>query len=500
MQGDGVRHENVQVMKGGCLYRNLCSVFIVAVLALFLFLLRYDMPLYGDDVNGLVSNNPDSDYLDDRIVEGECELNLDYSLHTTWVKLVESYFTWNGRVITKLVIPLIRMIFSLPDGMNWTMLSLYIMLLQLVMLLLVVRIICGSIKDSMKVPAVILLTGILLFYIPSYSYAYMTRLVMYTFINIYVISVILYLLFYTAIHRVYMKSSDLPETKTIIGINLLGFLAGLSHEAYGVIFGAVLLTQLTRFWLKNYRKISVRYLFMYIGYIVGFCICFFAPGNFNRAQQSHESALRTVPLAKRLLNSIYIHAFVGYKIWIVPVVVLPVLIVLFAVLLRKKILSVKDILAILVNNLDWFMGFIMSAITWGLVARVVSYGMLAANVMLIIGITKFFLELWRLVADRTIMGKGKIERVQNVLAGLSVAMVILLAASNYTDMSAVHQVADEWRENIRIARKVGMEEIEVPAYPKDLDPRFYDLDAINNQSRYDKVACRVAYGTHVVLK
>lgn len=498
-------------MKAGkdkCLYRNLCSILIITVAALFLFQLRYDVPLYGDDIAGMVSNNPDSTYIDDRTVEGECELNLDYSLHTTWVKLVQSYTTWNGRVIAKLVIPVIRMIFSLPDRVSWTMFSLYIMVFQLIMLLVVVSAVCGSIRDGLETPMVVLLAGVLLFYIPSYSYAYMTRLIMYTFTNIYVISVILYLWFYMAVRRVYVNPADLQASaagfsaKTLMGINLLGFFAGLSHEAYGVIFGAVLLTQLVRFWLQNHRRISIRYLFLYAGYLVGFCICFFAPGNFNRAQQSHESALRTVPLIKRIFNSIYIHAFVGYKIWIVPIVVLPILFVFFVVLLKKKILSVKDILTAVTNNLEWFMGFIMSAITWGLVAQVVSYGMLAANAMLIIGVIRMFRELWMLVAERIMTEKkeGTTEKIRNILAGLSVIVVICLVAGNYSDISAVHRTANKWRERIQVARKVGMEEIEVPAYPEGLDYRFYYLEAINNQERYDKVAFQVVFGTHVVIE
>lgn len=491
----------MKALKDKCLYRNLCSIFIITVAALFLFLLRYDVPLYGDDVGGLVLNNPDSDYLDDQVVVGECELNLDYSLHAIWNKIVVSYTTWDGRVMARLVIPVIRMIFSLPDRVNWTLFSLYIMLFQLIMLLVVVNAVCGCIREGLREPVVVLLAGVLLFCIPSYSYAYMTRLIMYTFTNIYVISVILYLLFNMAIRRVYRSPADI-SVKTLIGINLLGFLAGLSHEAYGVIFGAVLLTQLLRFWLQNHRRISIRYLFMYAGCLIGFCICFFAPGNFNRAQQSHESALRTVPLIERLLNSIYVHAFVVYKIWIVPVIVLPILFLLFVVLLKKKILSAKDVLMAVTNNLEWFMGFIMSAITWGLVARVVSYGMLAANALLIIGVIRTFRELWMLVTERIIAEKkeGWTEKIQNILAGLSVIAVIFLAAGNYSDISAVHRTANAWRETIRYARKVGIDEVKVPSYPEGIDYRFYSLEVINNQERYDKVACQVVYGTHVVIE
>ena len=230
-----------------------------------------------------------------------------------------------------------------------------------------------------------------------------------------------------------------------------------------------------------------------------FCICFFAPGNFNRAAQSHESTLRTVSLFSRLCDSIYIHAFVAYKVWILPVIVLPLLIILLAVLIRKKILTVKDILLAVLNNLEWFAGFAMSALTWGLVARVVNYGMLAANVILVIGVIRILRELWILSTGRMMEGNRMLERVHMAAAGLSVAVVVFMAVCNYADMSAVHQVANEWRGNLYLARKVGMEEVLMPAYPEGLDSRFYDLNAINSQGRYDKIACRVVYGTHVVI-
>lgn len=506
MQNEAVRSENMQVVKEKGGYRNLCSVFIIAVLALFLFLLRYDVPLYGDDVGWLVLNDPDSSYLDNTSVEGACTLNLDYSVEMTWEKISFAYSKWDGRVISRAVMPVIRLIFSLPDGANWILFSLYIMVLLLLLLLFMMRMICGSLREGMRTPGIILLTAVLLYMVPEYSYAYMTRLIMYVFANIYVLSVILYLAFYGAIRRVFELSVDRREVnsfltyKVLIRINLIGLLAGLTHEAYGVIFGTVLLTQLVRFWFENHLKISIRYLFMYIGYIIGFCICFFAPGNFNRAQQSHESALGTAPLIERLFNSIYIHAFVAYKIWIVPVIVLPLLVIFIVVLFRKRILTMKDILAAVLNNLEWFFGFAMSAVTWGLVTRVVNYGMLAANAVLIIGVIRVLRELWAIVEERIMVRKGTTEGMHKVLAGVTLAVVVFLVVGSYSEVVSVHGVANVWRENLRVARKVGMEEIRVPAYPEEINPRFYDLNTINGQDRYDKVACQVVYGTRVVIE
>lgn len=496
--------------------KEICSVFIIAGLVLFLFLLRYDIPLYGDDIGGLVANNPDSTYIDNRVVEGECTLDLDFSPGASWNRLRQSYFLWDGRVITKFVTPLVRMIFALPDRFSWAFFSIYIAGMLLIMFLLTIRVICGSISVGMKEPIIVFLTGILLFGVPSYSYAYMPRLIMYTFTNIYVISVILYLIFYMQIRCIYeryeaMQSDDASVDRSdrrlcgilmFIGVNLVGALAGLSHEAYGVIFGVVLLTQMLRFWCIGNWKTRISSMFLYPGYLIGFCICFFAPGNFNRAAQSHESTLRTVPLFTRFFNSAYIHAFVVYKIWIFPVVVLPILAVMMVILLHKKILVGREVLIAVIHNMEWFFGFAMSVVTWGIVARVVSYGMLAANTLLIIGVIRTFRELWMLVTERVIAGKkdGKIEKIQNILAGLSVIAVIFLAAGNYSDVSVVHQTAKEWRGKIRVARKVGMEEIELPAYPEELDTRFYDLGLINNQERYDKISARVVYDTHVVLR
>lgn len=179
--------------------------------------------------------------------------------------------------------------------------------------------------------------------------------------------------------------------------------------------------------------------------------------------------------------------------------VAPVLAILAIVLIGKKILTLKDILSAVMGNLEWFLGFGMSVLTWGLVPRVLNYGMLAANVVLVIGVIRVLLALGGVVTKRIEVQESRMESVQKLLAGFSIAAVVLLAVGRYPQMAAAHQVADVWRENIYLARKVGMEEITVPAYPEDLDSRFYDLDAINSQSRYDKAAYCVVYGTHVVI-
>ncbi|MDE7131185.1 MAG: hypothetical protein K2O65_05240 [Lachnospiraceae bacterium] len=497
-------------MEKTSIYRNICSAIIITFLAFWLFFLRYDVPLYGDDVGWLVSNNPDNTYLDDRVVEGECTLNLDYSLIATWRKIESAYATWDGRVISRVIASLIRWMFSLPDGVNWILFSFYVATIVLVLFLLTIQVICGSMRAGMNAPVLILLTGVLLFIVPSYSYAYMTRLLMYVFTNIYVVSVILYLVFYMLIRRTFGQTADVEaERQTthkeltinrLIGINAIGLLAGLSHEAYGVIFGAVLLTQLVRFWLENHRKISIRYLFMYIGYLAGFCICFFAPGNFNRASQSHESTLRTVTLGRRLFNSIYIHTFVAYKVWILPIIVIPILTLAIIVLLHKRILTWREIIVAVAHNLEWFLGFAMSAVTWGLVARVVNYGMLAANVLLIIGVVRILCEWWRCVVKYYVTKERQINIIRQVSAGISLAVVLIIVAGNCSEFMTVHQTADVWREHIRLARKVGMEEISVPAYPTDLNPKFYEPEVINHQSLYDKPAYRVVYGTRIVLE
>lgn len=491
----------------------MCSVIIAVSFALFLFLLRYDVPLVGDDIGGLVANNPDSSYIDDRVAVGECTLDLDFSLSASWSRLCKSYVSWDGRVVTKLVTPLIRMIFSLPDRVSWMMFGIYIAGMLFILFLLTVRVICGSIKEGMSEPMLVLLTGVLLFCVPSYSYAYMSRLVMYTFTNIYVISVILYLVFYMLIKGVYERYMDAhaddekirrPDGQlygigTLIGINLSGLLAGLSHEAYGVIFGAVLLTQMLRFWYYNPWKIRIRSMFLYPGYLLGFGICFFAPGNFNRAAQSHESTLRTVPFLTRLFNSVYIHTYVAYKIWIVPFIVLPIVAVVMIVLLRQKTLRLKEILLAVAHNLEWFLGFAMSAVTWGIVARVLTYGMLAANVLLMIGVIRTFRELWQLAAKRSLASEKRRRSVRAVLAGISLVTVFCLAGRYYAQTAAVHRTANVWREKIWKIRTVGAEDVKVPAYPEGLDYRFYDVSTINAQNQYDKIAARVVYDTHLIL-
>lgn len=509
MRKEGEKEESLYI---------LCSVLVIVAFAVFFFLLRYDVPLHSDDIKVLVINDPDNQYLDNSVVNGECELDLDYSIGATWRRLGQTYFTWDGRVIGRTVTSLIRMIYTLPDGINWIVFSIYIMLVQLILILITVQTIFGRLRTAVRHPMMILLTAVVIYIIPSYSYAYVSNLIMHLFTDIYVLSVILYLAYYGVIRRIFGLSErrraegvglqkeehsvnkSVITVKALIGINILGLLAGLSHEAYGVIFGTVLLTQLIKFWWSRHRRISVRYLFMYIGYVIGYCICFFAPGNFNRAQQSHEEGLRTVSLFHRMWNSMYIHLFVAYKMWIIPVVVIPLLIICIVILFKKKILTVKDVMSAILNNLEWVAGFAMSVIAWGLVAIVARYGMLAANVILLIGVSRVLYELWCCVSERIMWQKNIIVKMRKILAVCSIVIVFVLFAENYSELMEVHHVASTWREQIYLARRDGLEEIKVPPYPVDImNPKFYKVDHINRQENYDKISYRLIFGTHIVI-
>lgn len=482
-------------MKKAISYRYICSVILLLTVAIFLFVLRYSTPLLGDDIGGLVKNNPDS-YLDDYVSSEECTLDLDFSFTTTFGNAITSYQLWWGRMSKYLLVPLVKFIFTFPDGVNWVLFSIYITAMAMIMFLLIIKTIWSSAEEALDSPMKLLLLGLLVFYIPSYSYAYMTRILMYTFTNIYVFSLILYLWLYCLIRKNLVRKTN-PTVISLIGINIVGLLAGFSHEVNGVLFGIILLIQLIRYFLEQKdkkEKFQYQKFFLYIGFVIGYCGCFFAPGNFNRAGQSHESTLQSISLWNRIGNSVYIHAFIAYKLFIIPIVIIPLCLIAFVVLLKYKQLTIREIMRSVMSNIEWFLAFAASAIIWGVCPRVVNYGMLATNAILIIGAMKVLNEL-----------QGKIsalsgEKSRNLCTALAMFILIALIGSHYLEVSEVWGIAGEWRTAVLEARAAGLEEVIVPAYPEDLDYRFFDIQNINNQGAFDKTIYKVVYGTHILIE
>lgn len=113
----------------------------------------------------------------------------------------------------------------------------------------------------------------------------------------------LYLVIYNLYEHI-LKGENAVSVKKISLINLLGLVAGISHELIGAwflfqfIFGTFIRTHSIKKTLINCKYLA--------GTIIGYIICFVAPGNFVRASHQHEAGLST-PIIPRMVKSFSMH-------------------------------------------------------------------------------------------------------------------------------------------------------------------------------------------------
>ena len=483
-------------------YVYICTGLILVFFLGLFFFIRYNSPLTGDDVGELVNEYPYDTYMDDYVPPAQMTLNMGYSPDVMWKELSFYYMRWNGRVSQYLLIPVTRMILTSANEIRWEVFAIYITTILMCMYLSILKVVFGELKKAFSSPFKVLLIGLLVFYLPTFSYAYMSRMFMYTFANIYGFAVFLYMIYCSAVKRRFINE-DFSGVKGIVGINIIGLLAGLSMEADGVVFGTVLLAWLIRYWIKK-KKITYRCMVMYIGFLIGFCFCAFAPGLFNRARSSHEVALHTIPLVERMLKSIWIHLYIAYRSFIIPAVGIPVAILIIAFLLYKKKITFRELLIAIGNHVEWFLAFIVSALFWGLCPEVVIYGMLATNVVFVIGIFKFINEIQDIIEEKGNVEKYNLAWMRFIFMAVSLLITIGITFVKYPEIKEVAETAKIWRNEVFAAREMeeGEEEREVilPKYPENADYRFFMTDSINDQSTWDGEAYRLVYRVHILLE
>lgn len=490
------------VKMGRHYYEYICTGLVLMFFIGFFLFVRYNSPLIGDDVGELVNEYPYYTYMDDYVPPAQKTLNMGYSPAVMWKELSFYYMKWNGRVSQYLLIPITRMILTDMNEIRWVVFAIYITTILICMYLCILRMVFGNLKKAFAVPLKTLLIGLLLFYVPTFSYAYMSRMFMYTFANIYGLAVILYMLYCSGV-RQRLERDDFSNVKRLVGLNLTGLLAGLSMEADGVVFGAVMLVQVIRYWMKK-KKIDLRCIVMYVGFVIGFCLCAFAPGLLNRSRSTHEAAMHTVPLIERMLKSIWIHLYAASRVFIVPAIGIPLAVFVVLFLLHQKKITIKELLAASGRHAEWFIAYMISALFWGVCPEVVIYGMLATNVVLVIGVFKVINEIQEMINCKGGTGKSSISWIRSVCMALSVLIPICMIGVKLPELRVVSATAKVWRDEIFAARELaenGQEpEIVLPRYPEDTDYRFFMTNFNNDQSMWDGEPYRLVYGVHIVLE
>lgn len=262
------------------------SVLFILSTALAFFVIIFCRPYFGDDILSQYFYFLD-EYLDGKNVTDLIKIeSIDL-----WIKnSIYIYINWSGRIPYLIIYPLI----CVADKV---FISLLIVLINSVNIILFMSICFGSFKESLLHPIAYAVSfPLVLLYFQQLSN-------MWTFTSIYGISTLLYMLVLKYTLEKVLKGEAF-SIKSVVGINIIGLFAGASHELVGPWF----VIQIAIIILHKYGiKGSVKQLKYYVGVGLGLFACVFAPGNYVRLKQSHESAIRTVSFYSRLKQSFIRH-------------------------------------------------------------------------------------------------------------------------------------------------------------------------------------------------
>lgn len=226
------------------LSRYWISFYILLFVFSFIFLASYYREPLGDDVL-LQFTNAHTFYQDNvhRTLGPRIE---DFPLLIESVKI--RYWEISGRIIGYILLPLLT-IFGKAST------SILTSLFFIGIILNAGNLIYGSYKKILQHPAIILLLFIALFYFNS-AIGY---LLMWTFVSIYIFSLLLLSSYMIAYRKIISCKNEIKGIH-LWGLIVLGVLAGLTHEVYAFTFLIMALLQSSIIIYKN--KLSYRRLYL----------------------------------------------------------------------------------------------------------------------------------------------------------------------------------------------------------------------------------------------
>ena len=443
---------------------------ILLFFGLFYVVYYYREP-FGDDIL-IFYNHGISYYLD--------KMTFDLGGRTTSFaqvipQVVYAYNAWTGRIIGY-VIMLSCGLLSLGAR------SLITASWFSIAAILCVSLIYGDWKKALQKPLSFLAIYIILFW---YNNATGLTL-MWTFSSIYITALIFCFLYLYYFEKISQRNFKLRKNEIII-LNIIGLFAGMTHEIIAAIVLGMVLYKTISCILR--KIIDYRMLFIHTGFLLGYLICFSAPGNFNRLQQSHEDAIRSISLIGRIYSSINAHIislqpsnYFG-RLFILTILLL--FICTFIVSLMKKglLTTSKEFLQ---KNDMYLVGAFLSVLLWGVVAAVPAYGPpMWVGLILII-----------LLKNISLPEKFKNEMVN---LGLSFLIIIVIIILNFPWIKSFADITTQRRDLIKTAVANKMTEVIVPKYPEMTDNNMTHAGYQNDQNQFDLEYYIDYYRIHIII-
>ncbi len=345
--------------------------------------------------------------------------------------------------------------------------------------ILVLRIALKDTRKVIKSPILFCMVYFALYWV-RYAIFFMY---MWLWVCLYSFSAMLVLLYYN-IAVIDMKKGR-PHKTALLAI--LGFFAGFSHEIFS--FSLIIMVVISLGIAMLRRKSAYSEIKRHIGLIIGYTLCFFSPGNYNRANQSH-SAIRENYLDRlELCVKQHISSLIGNnesKIIFIFIALFCGIAIIFYMLNNH----LDAFISIIVENAGVLFTLLLSPFIWAFAPSCPSYNM----------------ELWLMLAYGMMLtfivgflqSRGQILREYISIIGTVLIMIAFVLL--YKDPVTLYAKTAIMRNQIiKQTVEKGNETAIIPMYSDTLEPDKYGTYELNNQEALNDEWYTAYYGSKLVL-
>lgn len=441
------------------------SIILIFVISIFFWgVCRYRPPL-GDDVLGQHMHSVYFYTNSDRW--NAEEVILINSFEQILENAKEAYLLWTGRIVHLFFLPLLNV-----WGQGFTAMTSVIIYIGIT--LAACRLLYGKIRNVLEHPVEIaIMLSVLCLYNSAVSHS-----IMWTMITIYSASVFLYLVILNMNEEIINRIIEKSEKRIYVAVfNLIGLIAGMTCELIGAWF---ILQIILRVLVKLKIKGSFKIIKYYLGLFIGYCLCFFAPGNFNRMLMPHDKEIYTSYFIK-LLRSLEQHGriltqFEGFgKILMYSLSIIGCV----AIILYIKQKKWKKIVGVI----SFFSMIILSVFLWAFVSYTPIYGLLGVLV-------------YQLLACFYII---KEDDLLNIKKYISIIILICLFSDNIFWFTNFLIQIEERNIIVREAIEKGEEEIKVRKL-ENADRKILFVNEIDDSNQYEKKYYQSYYGIKIIIE
>lgn len=230
-------------------------------------------------------------------------------------------------------------------------------------------------------------------------------------------------------------------------------------------------------------------IFRHTGFGIGYLFCFFAPGNFYRQAQSHDTV--TLTYLERLntswlthVNALNLDKTGGRILLLFAILAYTVVVVMIA---QHNKSAIK---AMLIDIVPLIFGGGASVLVWAFGPRSTTYGM----------------ELWVLIVYSILLSCAKEipficewEKWFVISVACAITVMVLFVKSNVNELWTYSRTSIERRSLIKEAVENNRKQVEVPRFDDRLSTEWYS-PSLNNQESYDTDYCIRYYGTHIIIQ